>query len=243
MHSVVYVACLLAAYAAASPAQVERRFAVPMGPIGGGGYQMSQSQSQQAASQSQSSYNSGYGGGYGGGIGGFGLGGGVGGIGGGGFSQSSSSYSASSSSSSSVYNSFAGLGSQIAQMQGALAAGSMTQSFAMQQMSSLASSFQSALALAPQCGSCFGQGPFATNVNSVFSQFTSLMMSMQSQFGGSFSQICAPFAGLQSSFQTFFQSASASGVSMNTLVPGGFINALSPIIPGIGNGLSTLGFK
>jgi len=220
MYTIVYLVSVLAAYSNASPAQLQAR-----------GFASVVHQEQQQQSSAQSSFNAG---GFGNGLGGFG----------GGFSGSSQfSQQSSSFSSSSVMNNFAGIGSQIGQIQGLIASGAMTQQVATQQMVQLASAFQTVLPQVPMCGSCLGQNDFWPAVGGVFQQFTQLMTYMQSSFGGSFSQICAPIGGLQSSFNSLFQSASSSGVSLNSFVPPNFPSVFGPLLPGLAHSLNSLGFK
>jgi len=227
MYTTVYLACVLAAYSIASPAQFQTR--------GFGGYSdVHQEQQQQSSAESSSTYQTG--GGYGG-VGGPGVGGVDGGFGG--YSQFSQQ---SSVSYWTVINSFSGISSQIAQMQSLCASGSMSQQIAIQQMTRLASSFHTALYQAPLCGSCFSQSGFPAAAGGAFRQFTELLSFMQSSFGDQFGQICAPFVGLQSSFQYFFRSVTAGGILINDIVPTAFPRVLS-VIPNLGETLSGLGLK
>lgn len=236
MQSFVFIACLLVSLSVANPVEVERRAL-------GGLYSASSQQQQQQSAASSSSVNA-YGGGLGyGGIGGLGYGG-IGSIGGGvgGISAQSSYNSQSSSSSyssSNVISGFNGISSQIAAIQGMMSSGSFTQTIAMQQMSRLASSMQYTLSQSAGCG-CFGQGNFISNASSVFSQFYSLMTSMQLQFGGSFGSLLQPFGGLSSTFQSFFNSYQSSGYSINSIIPPGLPSLLGGCIPGFTN---MVGFK
>jgi len=221
MQSFVVVAFLLASLAFANSIEVQR---------------MSSTQ-QQSASSSSTSFNSGNGGGFApvGGIGDIAYGGGGGrGV------SSYSEHSSSSSSFSSVISSFSGLSSRIASAQSMIASGSFTQSIATQEMSQIAESMQLALSQSVGCG-CFGQGNLISTAGAAFSQFSSLMSSMQSTFGQeNFGTFLQPFGALTESFQSFSYAISSAGYSTSHVFPAGFPSVLCEVIPDL---TEIIGFK
>lgn len=140
--------------------------------------------------------------------------------------------SKSSSSAQTVISTFSKIGAQVGQLQNQLSSGSLTKEVASQKMSQLASSFKIGLSQAPSCN-CLNSAPLKNSVGGVFSQFTQLLSSMKSQYRGQFEKVVSPLGTLQSSFQSFAQSASSSGVSITTIIPPHLPQLLSSTIPAL----------
>ncbi|OAV98570.1 hypothetical protein PTTG_01799 [Puccinia triticina 1-1 BBBD Race 1] len=167
--------------------------------------------------------------------GGIGMGG-IGGIGGGIGGGASMAISQQAYSASSVISSFQSLTNMMSNMQASLIAGQMSQSMAMQQVSTLAQSFQMAMNQANTCVPCFIGGQFGGVASSTMSMLTQFMSQMSSTFGvNSLPQIFSPFSGLGSVFSSFFSQAfsSQSSLSYSSLIPSSFPGLMGSVIPGL----------
>ncbi|KAA1128510.1 hypothetical protein PGTUg99_018863 [Puccinia graminis f. sp. tritici] len=234
MKSFVFVACLLATLAAATPVELQSRM---MPPMGGAGMTTTSSVSDGQQSNTQAS-NSPFGSSY---------------------SHSDSSYH--NAQSSTVVQSFGPLMSQIGSVNNMLMNGGMNTMVASQSMSQIANQLQTVFSGLNTCG-CFQQGSQVfTMFNDMFGQLSQMLMSMQNTFGASamgsivsrkpldsFPRgldtqpdllLALAFGNVAGSMSQFFsQQSSTNWSSMSSnIMP--FINCVSPFVQGF-SGLSQM---